>query len=412
LDGLLITISNLVFALAGYIVWPSRYNVVQHLSVGGSFVSILVPVIMLNVHEEYPAHIVDLYVKILTVGVVAFIPGLIIGFLLGKNKTTQFSFDVIGQEAYEARVIRLTKFMMSAGIIGLSVSYLIMGFIPMFAADPISAKLFRGPYQEPYRRVAVLFRASFYILATIIPIACIIFYKTRKAFFLFAVLATSTLMAMSLTRSGAFGGMVLAFAIIMSLKSRFHFFLLMLVLIGIFVASAFFYYIIGVRTFTEDTNVWKVITAGTPDIQDQLNFMVRFEETPIYTYGRTMFGGLVPGHYKWNPSVYTLNIVAPGLDINEVGSGGLRLPLPLWGYVSFQWIGVIAFCFLTGLIGGLFLRILKNWIHKFDSIIVRTSAIVIFGTVFGTITGFTLLNMYLIPPIIILLFYMYRIRWK
>lgn len=412
MDSLIIGCALLVFNLAGYVLWPSRYNVVQHLSVGGSFVAIVVPVFILHVQDEYPQEIVELYVQILLLGVLALLPGLIIGFMLGKGRKTHFSFDVMGGAAYEQRAISLTRTLLVIGISGLVISYAVMGFVPLFAADPISAKLFRGPYQEPYLRVAVLYRASFFILSTIIPIAFIIWYKTKRLFFLISVLAVIVLMAMSLARSGAFSGIILALAIIMSFKSRFTFFILLLMLVGIFVASAFFYYIIGIRTFDDKVNVWRVLNAGTPDIEDQLNFMVRFQETPVWTYGRTIYGGLIPGHYQWNPSVYTLNIVAPGIDINEVGSGGLRLPLPVWGYVSFKWTGVVLFSFITGLLGGFFLQLLKNWIQKFNSIILRTTAIVIFVTVFGNIVNFTTINMYFIPPILVMLFYMYRFRWR
>ena len=136
---------------------------VQHLSVGGSFVSIVVPAFILHVQDEYPPEIVDLYVQILLLGLLALLPGLIIGFILGKGRTSNFSFDIMGSTAYELRVINLTKTLLVIGIGGLVISYAVMGFVPLFAADPISAKLFRGPYQAPYLRVAVLYRASFFI---------------------------------------------------------------------------------------------------------------------------------------------------------------------------------------------------------------------------------------------------------
>ena len=125
-----------------------------------------------------------------------------------------------------------------------------------------------------------------------------------------------------------------------------------------------------------------------------------------------MYGGLIPGHYKWNPSVYTLSIVTPGLDVNDIGSGGLRLPLPVWGYVSFQWAGVILFSLLTGIFSGIFLGIIKSWIRKYESLIIRATAIIAFTAVTGPIIGFTLLNMFFLPPAVIMLLYLYRVRWK
>jgi oligosaccharide repeat unit polymerase len=412
MNSFLICITLLILSLSGYIVWPSRYNVIQHLSVGGCFVSIIVPALVLNVQDSYPKPIVDLYVRILVVGSIAFTAGLIMGYINGRYIKTRLSFDVMDVDAYEKRAINITKNLMIAGVIGLIISYAGMGFIPMFADDPISAKLFRGQYQEPYLRVAILYRTSFFIIATIMPIACIIWYKYRSKLFLFTILASLILMAISLTRSGAFTGVVIAFAIVMSFKSRFHFLILMGLLIGVFVLSSFFYYIVGVREYTGEKNIWEIITAGTPDIPDQLDFLTRFDEKPDWTYGRTVYGGLIPGHYKWNPAVYTLIMVNPDKDINDIGSGGLRLPLPMWGYVSFEWTGVIIFSFLTGLLSGVFLRVVKNLFRKFNSILIRTIVLIAFGSVCGIFVGFTQLNMYLLPPAFVSLLYLFRFRLK
>jgi hypothetical protein len=410
-DSFLIFLSLMIFSFAGYILWPSRFNVVSHLSVGGSFIAIFVPTLILHIDERYPT-VVDLYLEVLMVGALCYLPAAILGFWSARRVQTKFSFDRLDECVYEGRTIRLTQRLLIFAIAGLAVSYLVMGFVPMFAREPIAAKLFRAQYQEPYRRVAVLFRASFYILATIMPIACIIWYKYRSRFFLYAILCALGLMVISLVRAGAFGGIVFAFAIIMAFKSRTHFALLMISMIAVFILSSFFYYIIGVRSFTGNENYWEVLAQGSSDIEDQLQFLVRFQENPVYTYGRTIYGGLIPGHYKWNPSVYTLSIIAPNEDINIVGSGGIRLPLPLWGYVSFQWLGVVVFSVSTGFLAGYFLRVLKNWFEKFPSILIRTVCVVVFGTLFGTIIGFSQLNMFNIPPLLICLMYIYRFKWQ
>ncbi|WP_129715965.1 hypothetical protein [Pedobacter sp. SYP-B3415] len=412
MDNLIIFTSLLIFAFSSYIVWPSRQNVVSHLSVGGGFIAIFVPIVILNVKQDYPESVVALYVSVLLLGAVCYLPFFILGFAMAKGKTSKFTFDVLPEAVFEKRTVKLTQFLMLAGIAGLAISYAGMGFIPMFAKDPIAAKLFRAQYQAPYLRVAVLFRSSFYILATIMPIACIIWYKFRSGYFLLLVLAALVLMSFSLVRAGSFGGVVFAITIVMSLKSRKHFIILMFGIIGIFIMSSFFYYIIGVRTFTSNDNFWKILAAGSSDIQDQFEFLVKFEDNPVFTYGRTIYGGLIPGHYKWNPSVYTLSIIAPTEDINQVGSGGIRLPLPLWGYVSFKWIGVVLFCVSTGFLNGYFLRILKNWFAKFSSILIKTVCITAFGSIYGTIINFTQLNMFFMPPLVIILLYVYRFKWR
>jgi len=412
LDSFLICISLLVLSLGTYIIWPSRFNVLQHLAVGGSFVSIFVPSVILNVQNAYPQAVVDLYIRLLVIGTFAFTIGLVIGSFSGRGIRTNFSFDIMDPEIYQKKVIILTRNLMLIGIIGLVLSYLVMGFVPMFAKDPISAKLFRGEYQAPYIRVAVIYRSCFYILATIMPITCIIWYITKSNFFLFLIVAALTLMAVSLARSGAFMGVVVAFAIVMSFKSRIHFAILMTILIAVFVLSSFFYYIVGVRTYTGEKNVWEIITAGTPDITDHLDFLGYYEQRPELTYGKTIYGGLIPGHYKWNPAVYTLLMVNPGQDINDIGSGGLRLPLPFWGFVSFEWPGVIVFSFLTGFLTGLAVRMTKDMFLRHPSVLIRTVIIIGFGSIAGIIANFMGLNLYNFPPAIVSLFYLYRFKIK
>lgn len=408
----LICISLLIFSLGSYLVWPSRYNVSQHMAVGGAFVTIIVPVAILSIQNKYPPEIVDLYVKILTVGMLTYLFGMLAGFFLTSKIRTQFSFDVMETAAYEQRVTNLTRTLMWMSVIGLIVSYMVMGYIPMFAEDPISAKLFRGAYQAPYRRVAVLYRASFFIMSSIIPIACIIWYRNRNKVFLFLILAGLILMAISLQRSGAFMGVVLAFTIIMSVKGRWQFAVMMVLVTGIFIASSYFYYFVGVRQFTGDQNFWEIITAGTPDVPDHLDFMSFFDNNPVWTYGRTIYGGLIPGHYEWNPAVYTLKMVNPDKEINDIGSGGLRLPLPLWGYVAFQWIGVIMYCLLTGLIYGVAIRISKNLFEIHQSLIIRAVVVIALGALWSVVVNFTQLSMFNIPPVVVSFFYLYRIKWR
>lgn len=410
MNGFLIFFLLTIFSFAGYIVWPSRYNVLTHGLVSAVFIGYIVPAIILDVSKNFATSVVDLYIQILAIGLVSFLIGLIPGFFIGLRLDTRYSFDVMDGGEYEKRAIKITKSFLLVGIIGLALSYIIMGFVPIFADDPIAAKLFRGQYQAPYIKVAALFRTSFYILSSIMPIACIIWYKYRSQFILLCIIIGVMLMVASLQRSGAFSGIVFAFIIVMSFKSRLNFVIMMVVLFLIFIMSSFFYLIVGIKSFNSDRDVWTIIGASAPDIMDHLDFLTRFNDNPVWTYGRTMYGGLIPGHYKWNPAVYTLLMVNPGADINDIGSGGLRLPLPLWGYVSFSWIGVVTFSLFTGLFSGVFLGMLKRMFLKYESIVIRTISIVAFGSVFNVLMNFTLLSFYFIPPIIISVFYLYRFR--
>jgi hypothetical protein len=388
-----------------------------HLNVGFVFIAYFIPAIILKDYKDSPGNIVSLYTLILLVGALFFIAGLYSGFLIKPVRISNFSFTFLNLETYKERIVKITRLFILAGITGLSCGYLLMGFVPAFAADPVAAKFFRGAYQVPFY-VSIIYYSSYFILTTVTPIAIIIWYNDKKKnLFLFYAIAAIILMVVSLSRGPAFSGVVLAIAIIMSFKSKRMFWLLLVVLISIYLLSSVFYFVVGVKDFADvgtnfkdDHLFWRVAAAGTIDIQDQLNFLEFFNKDPIWTYGRTIVGGLVPGHYEWNPAVYTLRVTNPGEDINTIISGGLRLSAPMWGYVSFQWIGVGLFCFLSGFIKGLFLKFTKYWIYKSQSILIATVIIIINMSIFAQISDFFTLSIYALPPVFVLMFYAFRIK--
>jgi hypothetical protein len=415
MQSFLIFISFAVFTIGGYIVWPSRYNVMTHLNVGFVLIAFFIPAVILQYQDYYPARLVSFFTDILVIGAICYTVGLCSGFYFCKPKQTQLSFDVMDVMAYEKRVIRITRILLYVCIISLVVSYLVMGFVPMFAADPLSAKFFRGAYREPYLRVAVLYRFSFYILSTIIPIAAVVWYQYRKPFFLYAIGIAIALMLVSLSRGPAFTGLLTALAIVLSVKSRFHFKMLLVVIISSYFLSAFFYAIAGIVTSNGDvkTEFLVTIAGSAPDMTDALEFLGHFEANPKWTYGRNVYGSFIPGHYEWNPAVYTLQVVADGADVDDIVSGGLRVPLPFWGYVSFGWIGIAIFTTFTGVLNGIFLKYTKYWMAKHTSLIVRTVVVVINITIFSNIAGFYGTAFYFaLPPMFILAFYMYRFKFK
>jgi hypothetical protein len=417
LNSLLIFISLAIFGSGSYLVWPSRYNVMTHLTVGATFIASFVPSIILSVQDDHPQPIVDLYVRIISIGCICYVIGLFAGFSI-KPKVSKLSFNVMPKELYEKRILRITKNLLYFGVIGLALSYAIMGFVPIFASDPIAAKFFRGAYQAPYLRAAILYRTSFFILSSIITISFVIWYERRQKVFLYGTVAAVGLMFLSLSRGPAFTGLLLAVAIIMSFKSRFYFKLLLAGIIGLFLLSSLFYYVIGIKSFATEkengnsTDFWSVIAASAPDESDQLQFLEMFQQKPVWTYGQTLYGGLIPGHYKWNPSVYTLNVVDPNVDTNDVASGGLRLPVAMWGYVSYEWTGVIIFCLLAGIIRGIILKYTKLWILTHNSLLIRAVIIFINIALFEQFAEFYDLSLYYMPAAILSLFFIYRFRTK
>jgi hypothetical protein len=54
----------------------------------------------------------------------------------------------------------------------------------------------------------------------------------------------------------------------------------------------------------------------------------------------------------WDPADYALRIRTGLSDVGELASGGLRLPAPFWGYVSFGYAGAIVWSWVAGVFIG------------------------------------------------------------
>src|SRR5260221_7403886 len=210
MQGVLIFLCSSIFMCGTYLVWPSRYNVMAHLNVGFIFIAYFVPAIILKDQDEFPDDIVALYILILLIGATCFVIGLYAGFLIKPIRLSNFSFTFLDTEVYKKRIINITRVFLIAGISGLCFAYLLMGFVPAFASDPVAAKFFRGAYQVPFY-VSIVYYTSFFILTTITPISIIIWYTNKKKnLFLIGSIAAIILMMVSLSRGPAFSGVVLS----------------------------------------------------------------------------------------------------------------------------------------------------------------------------------------------------------
>ncbi len=417
MQGVVLFICCAIFSLGSYLIWPSRFNIVAHISISVVFLAYFIPLIILDTHLEYPSQITDLYTALMLVGAVCYVAGLFTGFAI-KPVKTNFSFEVMSVSEYEKRIAQITRLFLIISILGMIIGFCMMGYIPMFADDPLAAKFFRNQYQVPFY-TSIVYLSSFFILSTVTPISLIIWYNNKKrSFFLWATLAAITLMSLSLARGPSFTGIVYVTVIILAAKGRGYFVLALVMLFSIYSFSSVFYFVLGVKNLadfaggTSDHLFWRILSSGTVDVDDHLGFLQHFEENPIWTYGRTIYGGFIPGHYEWNPAVYTLKIMNPGEDVTTLVSGGLRLPVSIWGYVSFQWPGVILFCFIAGVIKGVICKYLKTWISEHKSVLIITVLFFISLNIFEPLGAFYLLSIYLLPPMFILIFYLYRVKLK
>lgn len=399
--------------LAPYLVWPNRWNIPTHLVTGFCITAYIIPGFFTNLWDGFTEETINAYAGINFLGALALCVGIVLPqFLINHNYPNPFAKFAGVDEKSIIMTRRIIPIFLIA-VVGIYIAYAGMGFMPMFAEDPFSARQFRGVYSEPYYRVAIIFRFSFFIISTTMPIVLLVAWE-KKSILLYA-LAFFGVMALfvSLSRSSMATGILFFLGIIAaSQKSRWPIRWYIATVIGIFpLGSIFFYYVgqflnVSAMVDVYTGSVFDNIATGSPDISDQLSWLNGFLRGNYFSYGRTIIGGLVPGNYEWNPSVWTLTYDDIGADISEMITGGLRLTPAEWGYANFGWFGVVVIPLISGILHGFILVYLKRAEGTLNRM-QFASALLVYFTLGQQIVQFYTLNMYSIPGIAAAIFF-----WK
>jgi hypothetical protein len=351
-----------------YLVWFNRWNVVAHTSLVFSVVAYVIPIFANDALTNLSSPALDLLYKVVTVGFLSAIFGTLIGAVLaGPARPAAAVVDRWEPSTFAGAVVqRRTARLVFLCTIGVLVSFVAMGFVPALTPDPLVAKFFRGEYADAYRPVAPLYRFSTTVLTLLLPLAALHAWRKRTLGAVLLLTGAVGVMFLGLLREPAVSGVLLFIGVLLASSGR-HLPTYFALLTGAYFAGAALYSLLAALGFGGFTaaqaaggGLFAQVAAGAPDLRDQLTFLSSWLTWPEYTHGKTFVGGLVPGNYQWNPSVWSLQIVNPGVNIASISSGGLRLPAPVWGLVSFGWPGVIAVSFFNGLATGYLARRFKH----------------------------------------------------
>lgn len=400
--------------VAPYLVWRSRWNIPTHLAAGFCVTAYVIPGLFTNVWDAFPSDTIRLYTQINAVGALSLVGGLFLGNAVGA-RTQNSPIAIAKRLRYDpSSLIWRVMLVVTVATIGIYISYWIMGFIPMFADDPFSAKQFKGIYRDMYYRAAYPYRFSFSILSASIPLLLVLAWLKRSPYLL--LLATFAFLAIfvSLARSATATG-VLFFLGVLAARSqlgmRWYYPLVLL----IFPFGSVFYYLLGhvlevqaLQSGYVGESFSDYISSGAPDIADQLGWLYGFMGGDYFSMGRTMYGGLVPGNYEWNPSVWTLTFNDVGADISELVTGGLRLTAAEWGYANFAWYGVVGIPLLSGFFNGLMLQRIKSALPVMNTIQIAAT-LMLYSTLGMQIVQFYFLSIHNIPAITVAIFFWFAV---
>jgi hypothetical protein len=431
MDSLILCFSLCVFSLGTYLIWWDRKNVFNHFAIGFVIIGYIIPSFVFDFELFADRPTIKLYLAINVIGAFIFIIGLLIGNKWKKiimvDSVLKFSiFEYAQQEDFFQRTILLiSKKIFLLSIIIMPICFIIMGYVPMFANDPFLAKQFKGPYQPSYQRVAFFYRTAKQFIEFLLPLIFIEFYCKKKISSLLYVIVGLGLILVTLNRSSTVTGLIFVFSIIISLKSNkisFFFYLSILIIffsLGSAAWAILSYFLPGspLDNVKVGDNIAQSIAFGSPDIPDQLKLLEAFIRTKTdFTYGLTFFGGLIPFNFPWNPQVWTLAVLNDTNDISEIGSGGLRVPVSLWGYFCFGWIGTIILPFLSGFFTGYITKKIKYIISKlkpcFNDYITFYFIVFLYLNIAFVFTDFYRLTIYSLPAFIFYALLIYLIKKK
>ncbi|MBB6240096.1 hypothetical protein HDC90_004760 [Pedobacter sp. AK013] len=420
MTNLIICLSLCIFYLGTYVIWFDRRNIFNHFFIGFCLVAYVIPVCVIDFEKIAGVDILNLYSIINLIGAISFVVGLLIGNKWKKIGLIDQMVNFKIVHGYLSEPIKLKRFlkvcdrMYLFGIIGVTLSFVLMGFVPIFASDPILAKFFKGEYQEPYKRVAYIYRTSRLLIELLLPLKILQILNKWSLKNMSLIVWGLALIIFSLNRGPMLTGLLLALSIIFSLnKSRTIFFSYIGVIVMSVLIGSSLYYILAIFSpfgyyggLDLGSNVFEAISFGSPDISDQLTFLNQFvQKGSDFTYGLTFIGGLIPFNFKYSPSSWTLFVANDTSDISEIASGGFRIPVSMWGYTSFGWFGVVLVPFLSAFFIGYIVRKIKPIIRSLDSTFSNRIKFYfisfIYLNVLVVFTNYYLISIYLLPPLII-----------
>lgn len=388
-----------------WILWPSQRNTRVFMGMPFTFIayffgaSYFIEMVRMN---NYPSEdIFELYTMLLLASTVLFVVCFSCGYfhrgwvLQKVNHLLDFF-----KESRMDYIMRQSHWIACVAVMMFLISFYGMGFIPAFAENPLVAKFGAGEYHEQYQSFAVFYRMGLNLAGVAIVLLLLRWGLGEKKYTSIILLVLVFLCAtLSLRRSLIASGLLIVMFSYMALQSRtkFVFFFILYSMIYSLgsAGNEIFFYLIGLQDSVDIASVFR----GAPDLADQLLFLGSWVDGRWdYTYGLTWVGGLIPYNFDYNISAYSLKVI--GAQAGETPSGGFRLPTPIVGYISFDWIGMAIFVSLSAYLDGVMLRAMQY--HLQNASIKKFMVLNVFflpilsSAMQSTVLGFSMDQMFII----------------
>lgn len=407
-------LSYVILFFFPFFVWPNIKNLGPLLSIPPLFLIYILPLFFFeSLFESNVSNssVYFVYTMINLVGAIGFVFGLFLGryninIIISPFKNI-FKMGLSDEMVfYELNRKLCFSLLFSSGL--MIFSYIGMGFVPMFAADPLAAKFFRGVYQELYKPYAIFFRTGNSIILCILPVAILFLLQKANIKLALCVFLSIVCILLTLQRGPVGNAILMGVFFFLLFKKKKYFFSFLFFYMFIYTFGAALWWLLGFA-YQGASSFIEGAMAGAPDIFDHMSFLDKFLITKDWTYGLTFLGGLVPSGFKWNPSVYTLRVMNDTDDISNIISGGLRLSVYLWGYTSFSYVGAFFVSFLNAFLMAKQILFVKRL--SYDP--VSYSVVSVFSsTVIGFFVSFYSFSIYSLPCLLVMVYIFYVFDFK
>ncbi|MDQ4067943.1 MAG: hypothetical protein M3203_00440, partial [Actinomycetota bacterium] len=285
---------------------------------------------------------------------ICYLVGLAYGSVFGsRSKLPPVTFDR-PVSSIPPTLARRARWAAALGVVALVVSFKLLGYIPLLAADRVSAKYGVGPYRAGFARGSLAFHVALAIASAILPVVLVMAYRHRRRLDIALGALLMVGLLVTLSRHQAFVGPLL-FLTVIAIERRWRPLCILAVVCFAFVAGTFVNEVVLRTPAPAGGNFASRVLESTPDVREHLYFLTGFETGGERFIGtKTMQAGLSLSRDKgeFDPSRYAVRTITGFSDVNDFASGGARLPAPVWGYASFGYAGAGAWAFLYGIFIG------------------------------------------------------------